>query len=171
MGTLKTLVDALVKVYHESPRFMCVICIICAALLFLPHSIVAALSMESIVDKYRPWIGLAFTFSFLMAVSYPVQIGWEWGARVTKGKFYRRRRIARLHTLDSEEKVVLNSYIDRNARALYFQFDNGTVANLILYGFLFRPNRYANMRGANPTVIMDWVWDYLHQHPELVRDE
>lgn len=104
--------------------------------------------------------GIAFFVRMLTAFS-----------RWAKGKIHHKRRVARLHALDSEEKTIFNSYISRDTRSLHFEFTNGTVANLILFGFLFRPNPYMDLRNPNPTVMMDWVWDYLHEHPELLEEK
>lgn len=168
MGTLKALADALIKAYHESPRFMAVMCIICAALLFMPSRILAPLSIASLVTNYRPYIGLGFLFSLGMTVSYPIQAGSSWVAKTVRASLALRRGKARLHRLDNMEKAILHPFISQNNRTQYFDYNNGTVAHLQLFGILLCPRKIVRTDKV-PMVLADWAWDHLHKHPELLK--
>lgn len=172
MGTWKAVVDALVKVYHESPRFMAVMCAICAVLLFLPPHILAMLAVEPLVLRYRPYFGIGFLFFFMMTVSYPVNWCWTWGQKKIREIDYKRAIKQRLAKLDSNEQNALRPYISENRRNRYFYFNDGTVANLRHCCILVIPNTPGTMfdRERVPHVMVDWVWDYLHEHPELLGE-
>jgi hypothetical protein len=130
MGTWKAVADALVKFYHESPRFMAVMCAVCAVLLFLPARYLAPLGVESLVLRYHPYIGGLFLIFAGMTVSYPVQYGWEWGRQNIKERSYRKAMTERLSRLDLRETEILKDYISQNLRSRYFYFNDAAVANL-----------------------------------------
>jgi hypothetical protein len=124
---------------------------------FMPHTI----------SPTGYWFPITVFFGTLAILTTFVQITTR-TYRSAMGRIYRKRLIARLHALDGQERAIFNSFISRNTRTLPFDYNNGTVQNLIFFGFLFRPNQYVDLRHPNPTVMVDWVWDYLHEHPELL---
>jgi Super-infection exclusion protein B len=167
VGTWKAVADALVKVYHESPRFMAAICIVCFVLLCLPLRTLSALGLQGMVLKYHAHIVLVFMFSSAMLLSYPI----EYVARNSHGwamdRIYWKRIKERLHNLSEDEKHVLRPYITNNKRTNYFYLNNGTVAELCLCRILYIPNtRY--LMSHVPHTMSDRVWKYLHKHPELL---
>ena len=166
MGTLKAFFDGLVKVI-ANPRRMAVLFVIFGALLFLPHSILAKLYLDSIANQYRPWFAVGFLFFLAMTCSYPIESGWRWSTNAILSKVYRKRRIARLHALDANEKRILIRYIQGNKRSDYFDSYNATVLGLIHARILYFGAKWIPIHKA-PVIISEWAWEYLHEHPELL---
>jgi hypothetical protein len=167
MGTLKEFFEGLLKVV-TNPRYMVALCVVTAALLFLPQRILAWLSVEPLTIRYRPYIGVAFLFFLVMTMSYPIEHGWKSARRFLQGITFRRRILERLGQLSSDEKGILVSYISNNQRTRYFDYNNGTVANLRLCSILYLPNTTVDI-GRVPFTMSERVWDYLHEHPDLLK--
>jgi len=165
---LETIAGWLLKIYEASPRFMAVLCISCAALLFLPYKILASLSLDGFVSHNRPWISLAFLFSSLVTLSYPIEHGWRASHKYVMTLIFWQRIKNRLEKLDPEEKNILSRYVTGKTKTQTFFFDNGAVANLRLCRILFIPvTRYEPHRV--PHSINERVFDYLREHPELLK--
>ena len=167
VALLESITGWLLRAYKAWPRIMAVACAVSAALLFLPQHILVSLALDSIVSHYRSWIALGFLCSLGITISYLIQAGWTRTIRFVRSKTTHRRRMARLKALDDKEKQILSRYISNNVRSQYFDFNNGTVANLILCGILYHPLRAVPIHKA-PTTIAEWAWDYLHEHPDLI---
>jgi hypothetical protein len=167
MPIFETIAGWLLRAYQASPRLMAVLAFVSGLLLFLPDRALVPFAAVPLVARYRPWLGVCFLFCAAMTISYPIHAGWK-GMR---GSIYRFRKDSkgkrRLHILDNHEKQVLASYLQRNKRTLNFDSNNGTVANFILLGILYHPVRMAPIDNF-PTTMHEWVWEYLHEHPELV---
>jgi hypothetical protein len=114
VGTLKTIADALIKAYHASPRFMAVMCVVCAVLLFLPARFLGLLSVEPVLSHYRPHVGMAFVFFLVMTISYPTSKAWNWSSSIVRRHSLHKHRIARLHALDNREKKILKGLVGEN---------------------------------------------------------
>jgi hypothetical protein len=168
MGPLETIASWLLKAYKESPRFMVVLCVLSAALLFIPACALAWFSLDNFAVANRSWISLVFFFSLLVVISYPVTSLWSWMIFEIRGWWSTREGLKRLHALDDKEKEILGLYISCNVRTQYFQLDNGTVADLRLRGILLCPMRIVPMHRA-PMVLADWAWNYLREHPDLLK--
>ena len=171
MGIFETATGWLLKVYQSSPRFIYAIGATTALLLFLPGRALALFGASAAVAQYRPWIFLVFLFSFTMIVSYPVQWCWKWAQRKIGERGYKKAVKERLARLDTNEKAALRPYISDNRRNRYFYFNDGTVANLRHCCVLFIPDTPGAMfdKERVPHVMVDWVWDYLHEHPKLLK--
>jgi hypothetical protein len=76
--------------------------------------------------------------------------------------------IARLHKLDRSERQFLKSMYDRDTRTSYCESFNPVVLGLVRCGVLRFSAKYVPVYRA-PITITDWAWDYLHEHPELLK--
>jgi hypothetical protein len=147
---------------------MAVLCVISGLLFFLPARVLHAVALDEFALHNRTPISLVFWFTLLLTLSYAGEAGWNYASTKRGSRRFHESLVARLRTLDAEEKAVLRRFIHSNQRTCYFDYENGAVAALIYSGVLFCPVEIADVRHV-PTTIADWAWDYLKKHPELLH--
>jgi hypothetical protein len=102
---------------------------------------------------------------------------WVWPESVSRDQSHKSSetkslgeiRIARLHSLDRNERQLLKSMYDRDTRTTYCDSFNPTVLGLIKCGVLRFSARIVPVHRA-PIMITDEAWDYLHKYPELLLE-
>lgn len=137
-------------------------------LLLLPVSFKRFMSIDSMVQDYRSYIGLCavvFPVYFLSILIY------EEASRKIRDFKIRRMIISRLKKLSEDEKGILVPYIQRRLRTQYYAIDSGVANGLTAKHILFRTSN-VGVDGVNfPYNIQDIAYDYLLKHPELVELE
>ena len=117
----------------------------------------------------RGIVSMLFFASALLTIISLVLLGVE----NAMGKYRERqdemKRVNYLHNLDSSERNTLNQYINENKRkTLDYGSTNAGVMGLEKEGILIELDR--GERTYNRTYKIDnWVWDYLHENPEILQ--
>lgn len=160
IGIFQTFIEILKL--GKLPAF--VISIISWVLLLIPLPFQQFISIDTITQKYRSYIGLCavfFTVYFLLILIY------ECGARKIKNFRIERAIIGRLKNLSNDEKEILIPYIRQRVRTQYHSIDNGVANGLEAKHVLYQASSVGN--GGFPYNIQDIAYDYLLKHPQLLE--
>lgn len=166
MNPLKSTLDALLKVYRESPRITVALFFALGFILFGPHRLLDSLYLNLSPELHGLLSGV-FLFSAVMTLSYPISAGWNWTKKKTKQQRLYKWGIERLHTLDSREQELLGTLLKSNRRSAYVDSFNPVVLGLMRNQIMMWAERTIPVHRA-PVIVCEWAWTYLREHPELL---
>lgn len=152
-----------------SPRFLVMIALASAFLIFGEESWVQGIWLSEIRQNYRTWIGGAFLLSCVGLFSHALFSLWAWIVDRWKGRQALRKLRERLHALTAEEENILRHYIAGQTRTQELDCTNGVVAGLLIAGIIQKVSNYGNPVDGWACNIHPWAWKYLNAHPELLR--
>lgn len=126
---------------HLSPRYLSLLALLAAALLFAPSRYLAAFGLDAISLKYRPGIAIVF---FCAAFLWLTHAG-EYFGRPFFERWRDRRQIkACLDTLGMDEILVLQQFVTAGKNSMKFSPQNGSVERLVHGGILYRSTSIGN---------------------------
>lgn len=142
-----------------------------AILVFSPEPFLRKLGIASNIETYRPWMGLIFLLSACwMLVTGILALaeasGKKW--RDSRAVLSRRRR---LHKLTRDEKECLRYFFTIPPQRTAYLGETGVLQGLVDDGLLYKPSMQINRAGVAYYNILDWVLEYLAEHPELLADD
>jgi len=107
---------------------------------------------------YLQYIIFLFFMSFVLVLSFHI------GGRryIYHGKKY-------LRNLSSNEKEVLNEYVNSNTTTQLFECTNGTVLGLEYKGILFQASINSDNGYFYPYNIQPWALNYLKRNKQLLK--
>lgn len=154
-----------------SPKYLSPIVIVSGFLLFAKLSWLEVFGLAELVTKYRPYIGGIFLLSATLLLSHWLISLYEWLAkrRLWSGRIERAKQ--HLHNLTPEERDIFRGYIGGNTRTLYLPIESGVVAGLEWQYLIIKASNIGNLEDGWAYNIQPWVWDYLHENPELIFSE
>ncbi len=168
---LKNLKDFLSLDY----RSLFIVACVCWIIVFLPESVWQSLQLLNLWLQLRPWMfGIG-----LLATTWLISGGLYDLAKFGIGKWNEKREFQSKQTAREQillsssrvEKEILARYISEDTTTIAFEMRDGIVNGLIAKGILYRSSQ-----GSNPmsydfdTNIQNWVWDYIKNHPEFLKD-
>jgi hypothetical protein len=148
-----------------SPRYIAMLAVFCGVVLFTPMEKPSALGVAKLQEDYRAWFGIVFIFCCSVLSIH--------GFLFLHRRLYQcisiRNLRQRLHHLTQEEKSALSGYILGRTRTQNFDFRSGVVAQLEAEHVIARTSNLVHVIDGCPYSIQPWAWDYLTEHPELLR--
>jgi len=139
-----------------------------AFLLFSPERILEKLSLNALIQNYRPWIAIV-----LVATSTLILVTIADGIIKLLKRWWRRRCFhigiqEKLDNLTEQEKQILRPYIYDQTKTQKFGLDNGVVQGLVSAGVLYRSVKAGNPLSW-PHNINEHAWNYLLVFQLLTR--
>ena len=162
---------AVLEFIKLTPRYIAIIAIIAAFLLFASDSILTRIGVLKTVQDHRPWIGLAFigaTAIFLVNCGIGVL---RWMKRWKRRRALDKHIIARLHSLTEAEKQILRYYIENRTRTNKLRYDDGVVQGLAAAGIIYQASKLGYLVTGFAYNISEIAWDQLNLYPELLEGE
>lgn len=152
----------------EFRRFACGVALLVGGLgLFAPQWWFTSLRLAPIADDKRTILA-AVVLVGVFGFAYDL-LSWL-GLRV-KWLVNKRRYVAKLRNLTTEEKQLLCGYILAKQKTQYFPIQDGVVMGLVSDKIIFQSSTLGFMTTGFAFNIQPWAWDYLRKHPELIVDE
>ncbi len=142
------------------------IAVVSGIAILAPDSWIERLRLTDFRNSYGPWIGGTFLCSTSLLVIHGM-FSPSFHRWITRGMDRRKKR-KRLGELTPHEDLILSQYIDRESHTVDFDIRDSSVISLVNAGILYQSAPGAPI-GATSFTIHDWVWDYLNQHPEILR--
>jgi Super-infection exclusion protein B len=124
---------------------------------------------KKIVDPYLGWMLMASLASSSLLVMYAVTQAVTAISRKASRRNLEKARRRHLQNLTEPEKVVLREYLHCGTKTASWDMQDGVVHGLEAYRILFRSSTIGNVFSGFPYNMHDDVWDYLKEHPELIR--
>lgn len=149
------------------PRRLVVVTLTTSALLLLPQQTLEVLGLSSLVQDFKPWIGLALLFSLMALVAEGGAPLWLYVREKIKDRMKERELSAILRDLTTAEKEILASFITKGSRTQAFSAMDGVIAGLERQGILARVTTVSRSFSFHYGV-QPWAWRYLRTHPEVV---
>src|SRR5215208_2363448 len=152
-----------------SPRYLLPLASFMGFVVLAPLAWLDVFALTDFVERYRPYFGFVFLLLAALLLGGVLTAGYDWlKRRQAKAQFEKQLR-ENLQHLSEPEKEVLRGYIGKGTKARYFDMKDGVVRGLLKVGILYSPSNLGHMdRWAYN--IQPWAWDYLHDHPELLRN-
>lgn len=148
-------------------RVVLALCIVLGAMIFASDKILGYLGLNTLIQEYRPYLGLGFLITFaLLLVDILSHIWKPIGSRITDWNFIRQGK-RRLHRLNPTEKHILQYYIQHQTRSQSLPLQNGAVNALQQESIIYRGSSIGTLSGFD-FIIQPWAWEYLNKHPELL---
>jgi hypothetical protein len=161
-GMLDSIFTGLMK--WLDPKAVAFLGLCALVVLLLPETWAGWLGFSGFRRVHRVWFGGAVVGSVVYLFLGGLRAGYRRFLEYREDRQIRQR----LHKLTPYEKAVLRGYIVGQTRTQYFGVTDGIVAGLVAEGILFRPGAMGSP-DRFPFNIYPWVWDYLNEHPELLR--
>jgi len=152
-----------------SPRYLTPFAVVSGFLLFAKEKWLEVLGLAEFVPKYRPYIGVILLLSVGLLASHWLNSLYGWISQRRKLSRKLKNGMKHLQTLTLEEKELLRGYIKADTRTQYLPMGSGVVSGLEWDMILIRSSNIGDLEGWAYN-IQPWVWDYLHEHPDLLRD-
>lgn len=135
-------------------------------LLWGPASLLAQLGVADLVGQYRPYLAGILLLSLVPTIAGTVLAA----ADNVRSVVFRRRAREKLHSLSTDEKLLLIQYVANDSKTEYFDPMDGVVAGLQLAGILYRASSVGNTSTGFAYNITDWSWRHLRSHANLLTD-
>jgi hypothetical protein len=163
-AALKNLVEAI----KLSPRYLLPVCLFSGFVVFAPPETLSIFGLTDIVERYRPWFGLAFLASsvLLLGAALAALYGWLQTRRRERAMLKHGRR--RLKRLTEDEKAILRGFIEGQTRTQYLPISDGRVRQFEMERIIFRASKLGQYPDAFAYNIQPWAWEYLNKHPEVL---
>jgi hypothetical protein len=152
-----------------SPRYLTPFAVVSGFLLFAKEKWLEVLGLAEFVPKYRPYIGVILLLSVGLLASHLLNSLFGWISQRRKLSRKLKNGMKHLQTLTIEEKEILKAYIETGTRTQYLPMRSGVVSGLEWDMILIRSSNIGDLEEWSYN-IQPWVWDYLHKHPDLLRD-
>lgn len=142
--------------------------IVSAAIVLLPDRFLTAIGVLQYREKGKPYFWLLFilvTISVIAAIVGVIKFK-------IQGYLFKRSGQKRLLFLTTDEKNVLRRYIEGKTRCSYLDASSPLVQELVSEFIIYRSTRISSpMHGfaAFGFNMHPWAWEYLNEHPELLR--
>jgi hypothetical protein len=72
-------------------------------------------------------------------------------------------------SLSPDEKAMLTGYILGKTKTMHFDTTNAVAQGLVAQGILHLPAQHFDILEGMSFLIQPWAWDYLREHPELLK--
>ena len=167
--TMSNYAKTALEILKLAPPYLVSLGIIAALFLFAPDKMLKWLGIFHFVQHYRSSFAIAFIVTaVLFAVDRTIAVvGWI-GHKKAIAKVA-KARLERLHRLTEDEKQILRFYFAKQTRANGLRIDDGVVQGLVAARIIFRSTQLGNVLEGFGHNISDFAWEYLHDHPELLR--
>lgn len=159
---------------HISWRWVVAICGVAALFLFLPQPILIRFGLLEFSQKNHALLFIVFLLTFAFLCTYVL----SWMQQTVSNEIRQRKSIrngkTRLHNLSSDEKVILNKFVQAGGSVLNLDIMTGTAIVLREEGLIYAPvigGRWhiGRMHAGFPYKIQPWVLRYLKHNPECLR--
>ena len=149
-----------------SHLFACVL--VTALLLFGPDTLLGYLSLQPLVQLYRPWLGVGLLLCAALLVSQGLAWVFTNPASAVNDWWMVWRLQGRLRDLSPPEKEVLRKYVDQQTTTLTFPLNDGVISDLVGKGILRQASNvsYSFSFAYN---LQPWAWRYLRRNPHVLR--
>ena len=164
MDMAKNLVDWI----KLSPRYLLPICLFTGFVVFAAPETLSIFGLVEIVERYRPWFGLAFLGSAVLLVSAALVSIYEWLMQKRRERAMEGYGRRRLRALTEDEKTILRGFIEGRTRTQYLSMSDGRVRQLEIERVIFRSTTLGWYPDSFAYNIRPWAWECLNEHPELL---
>lgn len=156
-------------------RSLFIVSIICWAVYFLPPKLLNNLDLLDLWLNGRKWvfvIGLFSTIWFMAGAFFDLiaksNIKWSASMEARKTKIAREKV---LMSTSNVEKEVIARYLSDDTTTFAFDYRDGIVNGLVSKGILYRSSQASNPMSMNFDFnIQPWVWEYLKDHSDFLKD-
>lgn len=164
--------DKFIQWIKLSPKYLFALVVVLGITLFFPK-ITDLLGFTSLVDNFRPWIGLLFLLFLFLLISHGFFPLYEFAKKGAEKRKRKRTIVKRLQSLTRDEKALLREYISKDTRTNYHRLDDGVVAGLTNEKIIYLASQAGGAGFSNrwPFNITSIAWDYLKVHPEVLNDD
>lgn len=154
------------------PQIMVALALISGICAFGPTSFLSSMGITGFVDSHRAWFGIAFLFSFVTLLTYPIASAYRWLLMRMDQRIKRAEVKEHLFALTKDEKEILQHYIRENTRTAYFGAENGAVKSLSKANVLYVASMIGRRSlGGYPYNIHPWVATFLKENYDQVLGE
>ena len=143
--------------------------IVVALMLWGPDWFIDGLGLEKFIDEYRGFIGVAFLFFLVAALTNTLHRLVQHALKKRQKRKLRVDAERRLHDLTDEEKNVLRGYIHKGSRTQYLWVSDGVALGLVSACVISQAPEGSTTSRRRAHNIQQWAWDYLREHPELLE--
>ncbi|MGB8031410.1 MAG: super-infection exclusion protein B [Terracidiphilus sp.] len=123
---------------HVSPRYMAVLGLVCAFLLWAPVNWLKYFRLWEFSQNYRWAIGLTFFVSVAVLIVELAKTLYGSTKRGWDSFRYKRKQKKTLEALPQDQLLLLLDYVHNDRSSMTFQPNNGAVCDLENKGFLYR---------------------------------
>jgi hypothetical protein len=157
----------LLKFLDLAPRYLVVIAVFAAFLLFGPDWALKHLGVSNFAQDERPWLGLSFIMSIALCLAYWGEqiIRRKWNAILSKKAI--EKALQCLHALTEDEKQILRFYITKQTKTNCLYVTDGVVHGLVAKGIIY-PSARIGLGLCVDYNIHDFAWEYLNQNESLL---
>ncbi|MFZ5856510.1 MAG: super-infection exclusion protein B [Chloroflexota bacterium] len=149
------------------PRYFFPIAIITGLFLFGPQYLTDAFGLTKPIQTNKIYLSIVFLFSASFVL-------YDWVTELVKlfRNILQKKRLIKirnnkLQNLTTDEKIVLQKYIQSKEKVQYFSIRSGTVLLLEHNGILKRATTIGDIFFW-PFMIENWAWNYLNKHKNLL---
>ncbi len=153
------------------------IALVAGALLFLPAPWVARLGLAEVATSQRGWIGFAFVAAVALLVAELGALVWRHvgaylGEERRKARI-KRQAAERLTQLTTDEKRLLQPYVEKNVRSVKIPQSSGALNALMRAGILSAGSQTATFSMGKDDYLIEvtisqWALEHLRDRPELL---
>ena len=162
--------------YVRQPFWSFAAFLFCTIIFILPKTLTVQFGIDKIIDKYKPWIGLAWLFTLLVIIVILVPLAYKRVKEVTDERDLKKKRIEMLRTLSDSDKNILRGMVTGGTRSQQHDINDGDVQRLASYEVIYRSSQSGSQGFFDEMIatiyfdftIQDWAYNYLRSHPELL---
>lgn len=139
------------------------------ALLFGPDLFLKRLGLDLFIAEYRKYIGVVFLGVNVLILAHVFVFIYSYFSKIIKNMLFLRAKRKRLYSLTDEEKRILSGFVSKNTRSQDLECTNGVVLGLEIEKIIVRVSSLSSYFTEFPYNIQPWAWEYLKEHPELLK--
>lgn len=151
-----------------TPKHLFPIVLVTGTGLFSPSSLLDIFGLTSLMNQYRPYIGIVFLIFGALLLTEGTIVVYQFISRWYQTKQLKNHQKELLQNLTEQEKIRLRHYIHKKTKNAYFDMADGVVGSLEIQGIVYKSvdipvgNNFAYN-------IQTWAWDYLNENPHLLN--